>query len=206
MGYQGDYESEWCDIVEFTTLPNVYILGQVNDQNWAPNVGTKMAYNEETKLYTATVNLNADETFGFTTELAENDDAWDYIEPFRFGPESNGDFWLTEEWMGKNLSLTFDNYGAIKVLETGDYNITVDLENNIIVVDKVPVEPEYIRGDVNGDKSVNISDVTVLINYLLSHNEEGVNLPALDCNLDTNVNITDVTVLINYLLSHSWPE
>ncbi len=205
--------SAWTESVAFTTLPepvvtipDVHILGQVNDQNWAPNAGTKMAYNEETKLYTATVNLDANETFGFTTELAENDDAWDYIEPFRFGPESNGDFWLTEEWMGKNLSLTFDNYGAIKVLETGEYNITVDLENNIIVVDKVPVEPEFIRGDVNDDKSVNISDVTVLINYLLSHNEEGVNLPAADCNLDTNVNISDVTALINFLLSHSWPE
>ena len=201
--------SLWTESVAFTTLaepviPDVYILGLINDQNWAPNVGTKMAYNEETKLYTATVNLNADETFGFTTELAENDDAWDYIEPFRFGPESNGDFWLTEQWMGKDLALTFDNYGAIKVLEDGEFNITVDLENNIIVVDKVQVVPEVLRGDVNDDTVVNITDVTALINYLLSKDPTGVNLLAADCDENESITITDVTALINYLLSKHW--
>ena len=61
-----------------------------------------------------------------------------------------------------------------------------------------------LRGDVNGDGEVNISDVTVLINYLLSHNDAGVNLDAADCNRDSIINISDVTALINYLLSHSW--
>ena len=61
-----------------------------------------------------------------------------------------------------------------------------------------------LRGDVNGDGNVNISDVTALINYLLSHNTSGVNVAAADCNQDGNVNISDVTALINYLLSHSW--
>ena len=61
-----------------------------------------------------------------------------------------------------------------------------------------------LRGDVNGDGSVNISDVTALINYLLSHNTSGVNVAAADCNQDSKVNISDVTALINYLLSGSW--
>ncbi len=63
----------------------------------------------------------------------------------------------------------------------------------------------FQRGDVNGDSNVNISDVTALINYLLSHNSTGVNVDAADCNGDNNVNISDVTTLINYLLSHNWP-
>ena len=33
-----------------------------------------------------------------------------------------------------------------------------------------------LRGDVNGDGSVNISDVTALIDYLLSGNASGINL------------------------------
>ena len=61
-----------------------------------------------------------------------------------------------------------------------------------------------IRGDVNGDGSVNISDVTALINYLLSHNATGVNLDVADCNQDNAINISDVTSLINFLLSHTW--
>ena len=65
---------------------------------------------------------------------------------------------------------------------------------------------EYTRGDVNDDGKVNITDVTVLINYLLSGNAAAVNVKAADTNEDGKVNISDVTVLINYLLSGNWPE
>ena len=57
------------------------------------------------------------------------------------------------------------------------------------------------KGDVNGDGSVNISDVTALIDILLS----GETAPqSADCNNDTNVTISDVTALIDYLLSGTW--
>ena len=78
-------------------------------------------------------------------------------------------------------------------------------------IDGGPSNPGYFtdknasqRGDVNGDGSVNISDVTALINYLLSHNATGLNLQNANCNQDSTINISDVTALINYLLSHSW--
>ena len=62
----------------------------------------------------------------------------------------------------------------------------------------------FLRGDVNGDGSVNISDVTALIDYLLSGNASGINLSGADCNQDSSVNISDVTSLIDYLLSGRW--
>ncbi|MBO4803202.1 MAG: leucine-rich repeat protein, partial [Muribaculaceae bacterium] len=65
---------------------------------------------------------------------------------------------------------------------------------------------EVIRGDVNGDGSVDITDATMLINYLLSGNSTGMNLTAADVNDDGLVDITDATTLINYLLSGNWPE
>ena len=49
-----------------------------------------------------------------------------------------------------------------------------------------------------------ISDVTALINYLLSRKSDGINLSGADCNQDSNITISDVTALINYLLSHHW--
>ena len=73
-----------------------------------------------------------------------------------------------------------------------------------LALDNIKIEPKSIRGDVNGDSSVNITDVTSLIDYLLSGNVDGLNLAAADCNNDTNVNITDVTTLIDYLLSGTW--
>jgi len=60
------------------------------------------------------------------------------------------------------------------------------------------------RGDVDGDGSVNISDVTALIDYLLSGNASGINVSAADCDQDNSVNISDVTSLIDYLLSGAW--
>ncbi len=59
-----------------------------------------------------------------------------------------------------------------------------------------------LRGDVNGDGSVNISDVTALIDLLLGGGS--ISNPAADCNQDSSVNISDVTALIDYLLSSRW--
>ncbi len=203
--------SDWTETVQFTTepapvIPDVYLLGQVNDQNWAPNVGTPMTYDAENMIYTATVNLDAYETFGFTTELAEYNDegSWNYIEPFRFGPESNGDFELLDQYLGQELTLTFDNYGAIKVLSTDEYKVTVSLEENYIIVEKVTPEPQGLRGDVNDDKKVDISDATLLINYLLYGDETGVNKVNANCDLVGGIDISDATALINFLLYGTW--
>ena len=80
-------------------------------------------------------------------------------------------------------------------------------------IDGGPSNPGYftaknagLRGDVNGDGSVNISDVTALIDYLLSGNASGINLSGADCNQDNSINISDVTALIDYLLAGNWPS
>ena len=63
-----------------------------------------------------------------------------------------------------------------------------------------------LRGDVNDDHFVNISDVTDLINYLLTDNAEGINLLNANCNGDETINISDVTDLINFLLTDQWAD
>lgn len=68
-------------------------------------------------------------------------------------------------------------------------------------------EPPGLRGDVNNDGQVNISDVTALINALLSGQDtpsEGYSPTNADCDQSGTVTISDVTALINYLLSKSW--
>jgi len=57
-----------------------------------------------------------------------------------------------------------------------------------------------LRGDVNGDETVNISDVTALIDMILG----GEVTMSGDCTQDGNVNISDVTALIDYILSTKW--
>ena len=69
-------------------------------------------------------------------------------------------------------------------------------------VDNSATYPQpFIPGDVNNDGKVSITDVTDLINYLLSGNDEGLNLEAANVNEDDKVSIADVTALINMLLS-----
>ena len=62
----------------------------------------------------------------------------------------------------------------------------------------------FLRGDVDGDGTVNIADVTALIDYLLSGNATGINLSAADADEDGTVGIADVTTIIDYLLSGHW--
>ena len=56
------------------------------------------------------------------------------------------------------------------------------------------------RGDVNGNGSINISDVTTLISYLLGTESGSFNEAFADVNGDSIINISDVTALINILL------
>ena len=65
------------------------------------------------------------------------------------------------------------------------------------------VEPG-LRGDVNGDHVVDITDATMLINYLLSGDATDINLENANCDQVGGVDISDATTLINYLLNGTW--
>ena len=62
---------------------------------------------------------------------------------------------------------------------------------------------DAIRGDVDGDGEVAISDVSALIDYLLTGGN--IVLEAADADLDGEVSISDVSALIDYLLTSAWP-
>jgi hypothetical protein len=67
-----------------------------------------------------------------------------------------------------------------------------------------PQEPEFIKGDVNGDTQVNITDIIKLINAISSNNFDEINIDAADVSGDEQVNITDVIQLINYVSNGTW--
>ena len=201
QGYNADQTTDWCDIVEFTTLYNVYMLGG-SDQGWDPTQGTPFTYDAENGVYTATITFPAEYNFfGFTTELAENNDdgGWAYIEPFRFGAiaDEGTDYWYTGE--EDYISLTWDAYHAIRI-PAGEYKLAVDLNEMKLYIEKIGGEQPhgYELGDVNHDGDVSIGDVTALIDYLLGSGE--VCEICADVNGDEQVSIGDVTALIDKLL------
>ena len=208
QAYNDDTESDWCEIVKFTTLrdvPDVYILGEVNNQTWAPNAGTKMDYNAEDNLYTATVTFdgrgqNGENYFSFTTELAENNDdgGWAYIAPFRIGAVSNGNFVVEDQYLNQPLDITYGQ-NAFQI-PAGEYKLTVDLTSMKLIIEKLTPAHDYEVGDVNHDHAVNIADVTALIDYLLGSGS--VCETCANVNGDEGINIADVTALIDLLLAN----
>ena len=62
------------------------------------------------------------------------------------------------------------------------------------------------RGDVDHDGQVSISDVTALIDYLLTGDAVGISSVNADCDQDGLVNISDVTSLIDRLLTGTWGD
>lgn len=198
--------SEWCRPDIFTTLaeepfiPAVHILGDIDDQYWAPDLGTKMDYDPENELYTVTIHVEEGRTFGFSTELDVDDlGGWNYLLPYRFGPESDGELTMTNDLFGKTLNLSFDNWGNIRILNDGYYTVTVSLENNYIIVEKAGATGGKM-GDVNGDGNVDIDDVSAMINKVLGRPVE----PFIDANADMNddgdYDVTDVNLIINIVL------
>lgn len=59
----------------------------------------------------------------------------------------------------------------------------------------------YLKGDVNNDGYINVSDITSEISYILGQDPDPFNFEAADDNGDGVVNVTDVTGLINVILS-----
>ena len=112
---------------------------------------------------------------------------------------TNGSYYQLVTTMNDGLAITSPAGAYFNSNGTVAYNGTM-VKNQEVVISK----PAVTRGDVNGDGSVNISDVTALIDYLLSGNASGINVTAADCNQDGSVNISDVTGLIDYLLGGHW--
>ena len=110
---------------------------------------------------------------------------------------------------GNTITIASYPWAVNQPASSGDWNAYgVIVKNNgvlefaLVEWEKyVEPEPEYLRGDVNRDKVVNIADVTALIDMLLNGDAM---IPEADCNLDNAMNIADVTALIDYLLSGQW--
>ena len=60
-----------------------------------------------------------------------------------------------------------------------------------------------MHGDVNCNGSIEIADVTDLIDYILNGND-AINLANADCDQNGQVNISDVTALSDYILNGQW--
>lgn len=103
----------------------------------------------------------------------------------------------------EGIKLTYDDTNVTITNVDGTASLPLAQVQNMEFTNDAGSSTTVIRGDVNGDGSVNITDVSQLINYLQGGDVEIVQAAA-NCNGDNDVNISDVTMLINFLLNDVW--
>lgn len=97
--------------------------------------------------------------------------------------------------------------GKVQVvgIKEGTTTIMVNAANGNEQPDSCLVTVYTEVGDVNCDGFVNMDDLTILINYLLTDDDFLIKAENADVNLSGGVNMDDLTTLINYLLTDKWP-
>ena len=189
---------------------DLYILGEVNGNSWAPNTGVQMTYDAEKAVFTAEVTAEAENYdeelaanysyFSFTKLLAETADDWAAIAGSRMGAVAEGNFLVTDEYLGQELSLT-NGEVAFKVPSGNLYDITVSVDEMYVIINKV--EPtQWELGDVNHDHLIDVGDVTALIAHILGNTPEQfyTSEANVDGDADNAYDVGDVTALIAKIL------
>ena len=136
---------------------SLYVLGEVNDNSWAPNVGVEMTAGEAGK-FTATITSDGRNDgynyFSFTSKLAESADDWDAIAGSRYGADTNN----KEVVLGEAMTLQAGENTFI--IGAGEFSLSVDLAaGTLTVTGDTPTPPEpvvyptslYVLGEANGN-------------------------------------------------------
>jgi len=113
---------------------------------------------------------------------------------------------------------------AVSGLEAGEWKRAIDSENIGLGLTDIPVnlnatqtfslpaggyqvyvkgEPQGsgLLGDVNNDGEVNVTDVSLVIDYILSGKSDVANILQGDMNGDGEINISDITLIIECILA-----
>ena len=176
----------------------IYIVG--GEGTWSLEQPLGKMKNMGDGNYVDTLTIAAPIYFVFADGSPEqwNNDWTAFNANYRYGPSatvtiSAGNTYTTAK-RNNNYSYYFTGDGS-------DYLFTFNVDDLTFKVEKIE-EPQVtpLYGDVNDDGVVNISDVTLLIDYVLNNGAILINEVNSDMNSDHVINITDITSLIDYIL------
>lgn len=120
------------------------------------------------------------------------DDEWENVEMGNTGTYNENEIVWTNTLL-YNGNVDWDYYPANKLTYT---------DGSQFVVPAPPVT--ILLGDVNEDGEIDITDVTLLINAVLTGNLDDINVDNADCDESGSIDITDVTKLISRVLTGAW--
>lgn len=108
-------------------------------------------------------------------------------------------------WTSANSKIaSVDDDGTVMGLAIGTTTITATAAGNTALSQTCQVtvtSAQVLIGDVNGDGSVSVTDVGMIISYILEKDPVGFIKDAADVNGDGDISVTDVGALITKILS-----
>ena len=177
---------------------DIYIVG--GEGNWSLTEPLGKMTNLGNGIYVDTLKISAPIYFVFADGGPEawNNDWPTFNSTYRYGPASTttvvaGTQYSTEK-RNNDFSYYFTGDGS-------DYVFTFDADQLTFTIEVVENQPTILLGDVNGDGTLSIKDVTELINYLLAGEQPGFNAANADVNQDGKISISDVSGVISIVLN-----
>ena len=145
---------------------DIYVMGEVNGNTWAPNVGAKMTTTDN-NTYTIDVTTEGENDgysyFSFTHKLATSagEDAWASIDFYRFGANSDKDYPITSSMMGQRITLGEQGTSTAFKIAKGEYKFTINKSARTLIVtghgedpgpgpDPEPTSSIYVLGETTG--------------------------------------------------------
>ncbi|MBQ0121303.1 MAG: SusF/SusE family outer membrane protein [Bacteroidales bacterium] len=167
-----------------------YVIGSAFG-NWDPKNPVELVQDGDN--YTCEFEFTGDNYFVFTGAKG----SWDAINAFRFGPlEANED---VTEGVETATQLSTNGDASYKMVCDGKYVVTFNPTALTFTVKAAAgPEPEPIKGDINNDGTVDITDANILFNVVLGI--DTTLYPHADVTGDGTVDISDANAVINIIL------
>ena len=177
---------------------DIYIVG--GEGNWSLTEPLGKMTNLGNGIYVDTLKIAAPIYFVFADGGPEawNNDWPTFNSTYRFGPASTTTVVVGTQYSTEKRNNDFSYYFTG---DGSDYVFTFDADHLTFTIEAVENQPTVLLGDVNGDGTLSIKDVTELINYLLAGEQPGFNAANADVNQDGKVSITDVSGVISIVLN-----
>lgn len=202
-GYQMNptyFHMQQCDFIPKTTftytpgtLPayeEFYLVGTFNEWSQAEDGGRLVfAETEEEGVFETEGTLEAGAEFKVITPDGDN---WIWLGGV---DENNVGFFLIYDNL-LNTPLQLIDGSNFRIENGGKFTFRLNVNDMTLTV--IPEAAPVVYGDVNGDGDVNSVDITILYNYLLNGDTEG--MVNGDQNGDGSITSVDVTVVYNVLL------
>ena len=122
-------------------------------------------------------------------------------------PDGNQLYW-SGTYFGKNSQVDPEGYYELDVTDgkVGFTKALTEWKNNTVYMQGAtalvwPQEETGKPGDANEDGTVDVNDVTTVINYILGKNPTPFNHDNANVNNDEQVDVMDVTLIINIILN-----